>query len=74
VRNGLFFCCPANAILCTSATKPVEKTEKKKTDGGFKTAPDGRLIITESSDDEGKTLFFSLHCWHGWNHVYIYNA
>ncbi|XP_060581938.1 RRP12-like protein [Ruditapes philippinarum] len=34
------------------ATKPVEKKEKKM-DSGFKTAPDGRLIITESSDDEG---------------------
>lgn len=34
------------------ATKPVEKTQKKS-DSGFKTAPDGRLIITESSDDEG---------------------
>lgn len=34
------------------ATKPVDKT--KKTDGGgFKTAPDGRLIITESSDEDG---------------------
>jgi len=44
--------------MCTSATKPVEKTEKKKTDGGFKTAPDGRLIITESSDDEGRLCSF----------------
>ncbi|XP_045190399.2 RRP12-like protein [Mercenaria mercenaria] len=34
------------------ATKPVEK-KPKKADSGFKTAPDGRLIITESSDDEG---------------------
>ncbi|KAL4231185.1 pre-rRNA processing protein [Mactra antiquata] len=34
------------------ATKPIEK-KTKKVDSGFKTAPDGRLIITESSDDEG---------------------
>ncbi|XP_052773393.1 RRP12-like protein [Mya arenaria] len=34
------------------ATKPVEK-KQKKADSGFKTAPDGRLIITESSDEEG---------------------
>ena len=26
---------------------------RKSSDSGFKTAPDGRLIITESSDEEG---------------------
>lgn len=35
------------------ATKPVEKRVRKSSDSGFKTAPDGRLIITESSDEEG---------------------
>lgn len=35
------------------ATKPEEKREQKKKGVEFKTAPDGRLIITESSDDEG---------------------
>uniref|UniRef100_A0A8W8IGX0 Uncharacterized protein n=1 Tax=Magallana gigas TaxID=29159 RepID=A0A8W8IGX0_MAGGI len=36
------------------ATKPGEKREKKtkKKEVEFKTAPDGRLIITESSDEE----------------------
>ncbi|XP_052226276.1 RRP12-like protein isoform X6 [Dreissena polymorpha] len=33
------------------ATKPIEK-KKAQADSGFKTAPDGRLIITESSEDE----------------------
>ena len=36
-----------------TATKPVEKRVRKSSDSGFKTAPDGRLIITESSDEEG---------------------
>lgn len=38
------------------ATKPGEKREQKtkKKEVEFKTAPDGRLIITESSDEEGK--------------------
>ncbi|XP_022336615.2 RRP12-like protein isoform X1 [Crassostrea virginica] len=36
------------------ATKPYEKREqKKKKEAEFKTAPDGRLIITESGDEEG---------------------
>lgn len=37
------------------ATKPGEKREQKtkKKEAEFKTAPDGRLIITESSDEEG---------------------
>lgn len=36
------------------ATKPGEKREQntKKKEAEFKTAPDGRLIITESSDEE----------------------
>ena len=33
------------------ATKPTEKRARKSSDSGFKTAPDGRLIITESSDE-----------------------
>ena len=36
-----------------TATKPVEKRVRKSSDSGFKTASDGRLIITESSDEEG---------------------
>lgn len=44
-------------ILATDPTqkKRVIEEKKKKKDGGFKTAPDGRLIITDdaSGDDEG---------------------
>jgi len=37
------------------ASKPAQHDKKqKKKDSGFKTGPDGRLIITESSDEEGK--------------------
>ena len=44
-----------NTFKLLSATKPTEKRVRKSSDSGFKTAPDGRLIITESSDeDEGQ--------------------
>ncbi|XP_061180059.1 RRP12-like protein isoform X1 [Saccostrea echinata] len=35
------------------ATKPEEKKDMKKREPAFKMASDGRLIITESSDEEG---------------------
>lgn len=39
-----------------AATKPSEhpKVKSNKKESEFKTAPDGRLIITESSDEEGE--------------------
>lgn len=43
-------------IISLIVTKPGEKREQKtkKKEAEFKTAPDGRLIITESNDEEGK--------------------
>jgi hypothetical protein len=49
-------------LLCILATQPTEQgiaalQKNKNKKSGFKTAPDGRLIITEGSSDSEKEKY-----------------